>query len=206
MRKTALIVTLALAVLTAATMAGAAIAPGTTAAGPPAKEIAKLKQRIAKLEAELAKLRAASPAGVRKQLDTVKRVTDRFETVAAAAAAGYVPGSPCEAIPGQGGMGFHYVNPAAIQDPKLDPLRPEALLYEQRTGGLQLIGLEYMKVDGDQNLATDGDRPTPFNRAFDGPMLGHSPTMPIHYDLHVWLQKRNPSGIFAQWNPEVSCK
>ena len=29
---------------------------------------------------------------------------------------------------------------------------------------------------------------------------------PIRYDLHVWLQKRNPSGVFAQWNPEVSCK
>ena len=34
-------------------------------------------------------------------------------------------------------------------------------------------------------------------------MLGHAPGMPIHYDLHVWLQKRNPSGMFAQWNPEV---
>ncbi len=103
-------------------------------------------------------------------------------------------------------MGFHYMNPAAIQDPKLDPLKPEVLLYAQATGGLQLIGVEYMKVDGDQSLATDGDRPTLFGRAFDGPMLGHAPGMPIHYDLHVWLQKRNPSGMFAQWNPEVSCK
>ena len=55
-------------------------------------------------------------------------------------------------------MGFHIVNSAAVQDPKLDPPKPEVLLYEQRTGGLQLIGVEYMKVDGDQQLATDGDR------------------------------------------------
>jgi len=99
-------------------------------------------------------------------------------------------------------MGFHYVNPAAIQDPKLDPLKPEVLLYEQLTGGLKLIGVEYVKVDADQGLTTDGDL---FGRAFDGPMLGHAPGMPIHYDLHVWLQKRNPSGLFAQWNPDVRC-
>ena len=36
-------------------------------------------------------------------------------------------------------------------------------------------------------------------------MLGHSATMPIHYDLHVWLYRQNPAGIFARWNPRVSC-
>ena len=205
MRRTALTLVVTLGVLSAAAVAGATIATDTTAAGPPAKEIAKLKQKVAALEQELAKLRAGSPAGVKKHLADVKRVTDRYETVAAATAAGYVQGSPCEASP-QGGMGFHYVNPAAMQDPRIDPLKPEALLYEQRTGGLQLVGVEYVKVDGDQNLATDGDRPTAFGRAFDGPMAGHAPGMPNHYDLHVWLQKRNPSGIFAQWNPDVSCK
>jgi hypothetical protein len=29
--------------------------------------------------------------------------------------------------------------------------------------------------------------------------------MPIHYDLHVWLWKKNPSGMFARWNPTVTC-
>jgi hypothetical protein len=29
--------------------------------------------------------------------------------------------------------------------------------------------------------------------------------MPIHYDLHVWLYKHNPAGMFAAWNPRVSC-
>ena len=37
---------------------------------------------------------------------------------------------------------------------------------------------------------------------FDGPMLGHEPGMPIHYDLHAWLWKQNPSGMFARWNPD----
>jgi hypothetical protein len=26
-----------------------------------------------------------------------------------------------------------------------------------------------------------------------------------HYDLHVWLYRENPSGMFAQFNPKVKC-
>ena len=130
MRRIALIAAVVVAVLTAATLAGAAVAPGTNAAGPPAQEVAKLKREIAALKAQLAALQARSPEAVRRQLETVERVTDRFESVDAATARGYVQGSPCESSP-QGGMGFHYINPAAIQDPKLDPLKPEVLLYSQ---------------------------------------------------------------------------
>ena len=25
------------------------------------------------------------------------------------------------------------------------------------------------------------------------------------YELHVWAWKHNPSGMFADWNPTVSC-
>ena len=27
-----------------------------------------------------------------------------------------------------------------------------------------------------------------------------------HYDRHVWLYRENPKGMFAQFNPNVSCK
>lgn len=202
MRTSALIV--ALLALLVAPAAYPAVAPGTTTAETPAKRIVKLEKKVAALQAEVARLRPYSPGAITGLLNGVKQATARFATVEAAAAAGYVPGSPCEASP-QGGMGFHYVSPAANQDPKLKPLQPEVLLYEPTPAGLSLVGLEYFTVDRDQNLATDDDRPTLFGRAFDGPMLGHSPTMPIHYDLHVWLHKRNPSGLFAQWNPEVRC-
>jgi hypothetical protein len=39
-------------------------------------------------------------------------------------------------------------------------------------------------------------------------MEGHEPLMPRelhHYDLHVWLFKENPSGLFAATNPNVGC-
>jgi hypothetical protein len=25
------------------------------------------------------------------------------------------------------------------------------------------------------------------------------------YELHVWAMKQNPRGVFADWNPNVSC-
>jgi ABC-type Zn2+ transport system substrate-binding protein/surface adhesin len=27
-----------------------------------------------------------------------------------------------------------------------------------------------------------------------------------HYDLHVWLYRENPKGMFAQFNPKASCE
>ena len=82
---------------------------------------------------------------------------------------------------------------------------PPALHTGQRVGRLGGRELEYFTVDADQDLATDDDRPTLFGVPFDGPMLGHTPEMPIHYDLHVWLYRHNPAGTFAMWNPRVRC-
>jgi hypothetical protein len=68
-----------------------------------------------------------------------------------------------------------------------------------------LVGDEYSQVDADQDLYTDDDRPSLFGQEFDGPMEGHGPGQPIHYDLHVWLWKKNPAGMFAPFNPKVAC-
>jgi hypothetical protein len=67
------------------------------------------------------------------------------------------------------------------------------------------VGLEYWKADADGDLSTDEDRPSLFGQPFDGPMPGHNPGMPVHYDLHVWLFAKNPSGFFAPFNPELNC-
>jgi hypothetical protein len=29
--------------------------------------------------------------------------------------------------------------------------------------------------------------------------------LPAFYALHAWVWKHNPSGTFAQWNPQVHC-
>jgi hypothetical protein len=39
-------------------------------------------------------------------------------------------------------------------------------------------------------------------------MEGHEPIMPPelhHWDLHVWLWKNNPAGMFTPTNPSVHC-
>jgi hypothetical protein len=136
----------------------------------------------------------------------VRRATRAYRNVEVAEAAGYAPISPCVEDPKYGGMGIHYENRALVEDGVLDPLRPEVLVYQPTwSGTLRLGAVEYLEVDADQNLATDGDRPWMFGLPFDGPMLGHSPGMPIHYDLHAWLFRANPAGTFAMWNPRVHC-
>jgi hypothetical protein len=141
------------------------------------------------------------------ELQAVKAATARYHSFAQAQAAGYtIAGEPCVAAPGLGAMGIHAINPALITDPAINPMQPEILLYlPKANGGLELIGVEYMKVDADQDLATDGDRPSVLGHPFDGPMPGHNPTMPIHYDLHLWFWADNPAGFFAPFNPNLSC-
>lgn len=104
-------------------------------------------------------------------------------------------------------MGIHFESAALMKGPGLDVRRPEILVYEQTAAGeLRLVALEYFKSDADQDVHTQGDRPTLFGRAFDGPMPGRHRGMGVHYELHVWLWKANPRGLFAPWNPRVRCR
>ena len=144
---------------------------------------------------------------VQRELQAAKAATARYHSFRQARRAGYsVAGEPCVASPQLGTMGIHAVNAGLMADPAINPLRPEILLYVRKANGkLRLVGLEYWKADADGDLATEDDRPSVFGQPFDGPMPGHNPTMPVHYDLHVWIWKTNPSGLFAPFNPALSC-
>ena len=130
----------------------------------------------------------------------VRSAIAQYQDPAAAEAAGYVLVSDCETS-AAGGMGFHYLNPALIDPSRpVDPTRPTVLLYgPDGDGGLELLGAEFLQPDVGQ------PRPTLAGEPFDGPMPGHSPGMPVHYDLHVWTEVANPAGVFAPWNPKVTC-
>ena len=133
-------------------------------------------------------------------LQAVRAWTDRYQAESAAIADGYSPTDECVPV-----MGYHYVDFSRL-DTTLEPSRPEALLYASSPdGGRVLVGAEWIVVDRDQDLATDDDRPAVFGHDFDGPMPGHSPGMPIHYDLHAWAWTHNPDGGFATWNPTITC-
>lgn len=102
-----------------------------------------------------------------------------------------------------GGMGVHFLNPGLIS-PAPDPLRPQILIYEPDGDRLRLVAVEWFIP-----LQTGiKERPQLFGQPFDGPMEGHHPLMPMevhHYDLHVWLFRANPAGIFSPTNPTVQC-
>jgi hypothetical protein len=126
----------------------------------------------------------------------VKQVNSRFHSTTQATAAGYTPDSPCVAVPGLGGMGFHWVNHSLV-DPVFDPLNPEAILYEPGPNGqLKITGHEYIVINVGQPAPTFDGQP------FD---VGGSPVPVPHWTLHVWIYKDNPSGLFAPFNPDVIC-
>lgn len=141
------------------------------------------------------------------QRDVIREATDRFRDVDTAIAAGYVPTDVCAGNPEMGGaMGYHYVNRGLAGDAVIDPTLPEILLYAPvGADALELVAIEYFMVDADGDLSTDDDRPTLLGNPFDGPMEGHEPGMPVHYDIHAWVWKHNPAGELTPWNPDVQC-
>lgn len=163
------------------------------------------------------------PDAAGPEFAAVRRATAAFHDTDDAAAAGYVFGEPCHET-AAGAMGIHAPNLALLRSQALDPERPELLLYLPKAdGGLQLIGVEYMQLVMLRNTVTGQVgpwvssspwpstyqvvTPTPelFGQTFQGPMPGHTATMPWHWDLHVWVWAHNPDGMFAQWNPSLQC-
>lgn len=128
--------------------------------------------------------------------DRVRAANDRFKDVAAAVAEGYAP-IPCASGTTGGAMGIHYVNGAYIEDEAIDLGRPEAVMYEPGAdGSLTLVAVEYITTKGPAEL--EGHL---FN--FSGAPNRYG--LPAFYELHVWAWKPNPSGTFADMNPDVSC-
>ena len=102
----------------------------------------------------------------------------------------------------KGGMGIHFVN-LTVQGP-LDPKKPNVLIYEPVDGKLELVAAEWLVP-----VSVAKERPVLLGQPFQGPMEGHEPLIPqefVHYDLHAWLFKDNPNGMFSPTNPDVTCE
>src|SRR5690606_21834411 len=83
-------------------------------------------------------------------LAEVRQAVAQFGSAADAIAAGYAADDHCVAHPDLGAMGHHYVNNALV-DPTFEITRPEALLFAPTdTGGLRLVGVEYIVIDAGQ--------------------------------------------------------
>lgn len=146
----------------------------------------------------------AGDAAQRQLLASIRQATAVYHRVDAAIADGYVPASPCEAMPGQG-IGIHY-RKASLVDPVVDPCRPELLVYEPRLGGdLTLVAVAFV-VPAAAWDPTHSGPPMLGDQVFEDKRVPDwtSPPFPT-YELHVWVWKHNPNGMYATTNPLVSC-
>jgi hypothetical protein len=150
----------------------------------------------------------ASPASASDQSDA-RAGTAPFHNIDAATNAGYglftdAAGIACIDDPA-GGMGIHYVGGAPVADGDVSAATPEALVYEpQDNGRLRLVAVEYVVFQADWDAKHEG-LPSLFGQDFTPVGADNRYGLPPFYELHVWLWKHNPSGMFEDWNPRVSC-
>jgi hypothetical protein len=149
------------------------------------------------------------PTGL--QVAQMRVATAKFHNIATAEDAGHgllhdQAGLTCISMPGEGGMGVHFVNGDRVADPGLDLRKPEALVYApDRDGTLRLAALEFIvdKAAWDAHHAT---APTLFGGTrFDFTPAPNRFGLAPFYSQHVWIWKSNPAGVLAMWNPQVRC-
>jgi hypothetical protein len=157
-------------------------------------------------------------------LAEIRRATAKYLNYDKAIADGIFlpPNGHCVEHPVLGGMGYHYINPHA--GPGVDPSNPQVLLYEPvKNGKKQLVGVEFL-IDAEFWDSNNNGPPMLGNVEFDDHReiiwvddvdeLGNPILVPVnakggppfpHYQLHVWVWKNNPNGMYTAFNPNVSC-
>lgn len=176
---------------------------------------------------------ALAAASLEPDLAAVRQAAARFQDVEVALAEGYLrdPANLCDdaAMMGQppelGAMGIHYFRPDLLgisgpPNPRVngngthvDFLRPAVLIYEpQADGSLELVAVENLVFveawEAAGNVSPPAFQGIPYDRMEDDPATeaDEAHMFAPHYDRHVWLFRDNPNGVFAQYNPAVSCR
>jgi hypothetical protein len=138
-------------------------------------------------------------------IDAVREALERYRDPNAALAAGYVAQPVCVSGPQEGAMGVHFVKPPLFDD-EIDLQEPEALVYEPKRGGLQLVAAEYIAPAAVWHTTHPPDVTPQLAGHLFHYVSGPNRYGPgAFYELHVWAFKPNASGAFADWNPAVSC-
>jgi hypothetical protein len=174
----------------------------------------------------------STPAPSEPTLDDARAATQRFRDVKVALAEGYIrdPFNLCEtaSMMGRpaslGAMVVHYFRPDLLcvtgpPSPRVngtgthtDFRKPSVLIYEpQADGSLRLVAVENLVFAAAWHAAGNTE---PSFHGVKWESMRDDPNTAIdeahmfepHYDRHVWLYRRNPNGMFAQFNPAVTCE
>jgi hypothetical protein len=166
-------------------------------------------------------------------LEQVRAATERFKDVNVALAEGYMrdPTNTCDSAEmmgkpaSLGAMGIHFFRPDVLgisgpPNPRVngngthtDFNTPAILIYEpQADGSLELVAVENLVFQKAWKEAGHNEPPSfhgvAWDRMQDDPAteIDEAHMFEPHFDRHVWLYRENPNGMFAQFNPNVSCK
>ncbi|MBT8360377.1 MAG: hypothetical protein KJO32_05435 [Deltaproteobacteria bacterium] len=134
-----------------------------------------------------------------------------------------------------GGMGIHFVKLDEIGAPESDFMTPSVLVYapdpdvehcSYSTGelmtnydcadSLRLVAVEelifahlWQPASGEAHWEAPPEfHGNQFYYVHDNPetdWVDEAHAFPPHYELHIWLYEHNPAGLFAAWNPTISC-
>jgi hypothetical protein len=131
-------------------------------------------------------------------IEEVRETTAPYSDLQAAMDAGWNTDlSGCVEHPMEGGMGHHFAR-LEYMDGRVNHLEPQILLFiPDENDVMRLLGVEYVVPFA--VLSEDSEPPVLFNQHF------HKNHEQEIWALHVWTEKENPNGIFADWNPTVEC-
>ena len=164
-------------------------------------------------------------------LAEVKAAAERYRDVKVAIAEGYTTDNKCVTaemlgFPAvNGDMGLHYVRRDLLGLPAkpgtgrvggtgtyTDFQKPAMLVYEpQADGSLELVAVENLVFSSAWHKTQQ--KPPSF-RGVNYLLLKDDPATRLdeahnfepHYELHLWVFRDNPKGMFAPFNPTVTCR
>ena len=147
---------------------------------------------------EAAQAPAAAPAGESADLAALRQYAAPFASREAAQQAGYTDQvTPCWYHREQGGQGIHIARSEWI-DGTVSTLEPELVMYEpQPDGTMQFLAVEYIVPFA---AWTAAEAPSAL-----GQSVMRNEQLEL-WVLHVWLGRDNPAGLYASWNPDVTCE
>jgi hypothetical protein len=171
-------------------MIAAALLTAACAGDPPAAPA-----RQAANQAQRATLPGVDTDGM---IATLQRVTARYHDLNVAKSEGFVLLHECESRPGEGPVGTVYVNIARLIDGAINADAPDALIYEPGANGRpRLVGVEFAVP----YALWAGQEPPKFL----GATFQREDEFGV-FALHAWVWRNNPEGLFAETNPNVSCR
>jgi hypothetical protein len=131
-------------------------------------------------------------------LAAVRQATLKYRDFNAALADGYAVFYRCTEQPGVGTMGQHLINFGLVGNDAVDPLHPEGLVYAPtRSGGWKLVAVEYVTFQAGVSVLGQRMNTVPATNRYGIPSQ--------FYAKHAWIWQGNPDGVFADWNPSVTC-